>query len=137
MGAAYPYPDGPITTEQQWQSQNATHLFPILLTSILIGHNYHHRTAVLGPKLHTVNPYPSNLQPYLLHPSIMSDKNLFCDFMYVVKNVSTLKTCTSRYNVHSIIIKNLPYEYVYHHISRTRKEKEHLVDTNNQKQCVD
>ena len=96
MGAGYPYPAGPTATEQQWQSQNATHLFSILLTSILIGHNYHHITAVAGPKLHTVNPYPSKLQPYLLHPSMMSDKNLFYDFMYVVKNFSTLRACTSR-----------------------------------------
>ena len=132
MGSAYLYPAGPNTIEPQWWYQNATHLFPILLTSILIGHNYHHRTTVAGPKLHTVNPYPSNLQPYLLHPSIMSDKNLFCDFMYVVKNFSTLRACTSRYNVHSIIIKNLLDEYEYQHMSRTRKEKEPLVGTNNQ-----
>ena len=34
--AAYPYPTGPTTTEQQWQAQNATQLSPTFPTSVLI-----------------------------------------------------------------------------------------------------
>ena len=98
--AACTYPAGPTNTEQQRQAQNATQLFPNLTTSILIGWTYHHRIAVAGPKLHTVNPHPSNLHLYLLHPPIMSDKNLFRAFMDVVKNSSTLRSYASRYNVH-------------------------------------
>ena len=84
--AACPYPDGTTTTEQQWQAQNATQLFPTLPTSILIGWTYHHRTSVAVPKHHTVNPHPSNLHPYLLHTSFMSDKNLFRAFMDFSRN---------------------------------------------------
>ena len=64
----------------------------------------------------------------------MSDNNIFRAFMDVVKNSSTLRTCTSKYRVHSRIINNLLYEYEPHQISRTRQEKEPLVDTNNQNQ---
>ena len=98
------------------------------------GWTYHHRTAVAGPKLLTVNPHPSNLHPYLLHPSIMSKENLFCDFVDVVKNSSTLRACDSRYNVHSRIIKNLLDEYESHQLSRTRQGMEPLVNTNNHNQ---
>ena len=132
MESACPYLTGPTTTEQQWKAQNTTQLFPTLPTSILIDWTQHHIIAVSGPKPHTVKPHPSNLHPYLLHTSIMSDKNFFRDFMDVVKNSSTLRACSSRYNVHSRIIKNLRDKYEYHHISRTRQEKEPLVDTNNQ-----
>ena len=61
----------------------------------------------------------------------MSDENLFRDFMDVSKNSSTLRDCSYRYKVHSIIIKDLLYEYESHQLSRTRQEKEPLVDTNN------
>ena len=79
---------------------------------------YHHIKVVAGPKLHTVNPYTSN--PHL---SIMPDNIILCDFMDVVKNSSTLRTCASKYNVHSRIIKNLLDEYEYYQISRTGQEK--------------
>ena len=79
---------------------------------------YHHRTAVVCPKRHTVNPHASNL-----HTSIMSDNNLFCAFMYVFKNYSTLRISASKYKVHSRIIKKLLDEYEYHQIYRTSQEK--------------
>ena len=66
----------------------------------------------------------------------MSGKDLFRAFMDVVKNSSTLRNCASKYNVHSRIIKNLLDEYESHQLSRTRQEKEHLVDTNNQNQIT-
>ena len=47
-----------------------------------------------------------------------------------------MRSCSSRYNLHSRIIKNLLDEYEYHHISRTRQEKEPLVYTNNQNQIT-
>ena len=93
--AAYPYPAVPAATEQHWKAQNTTQLFPTLPTSILIVWIYHHRTSEVGPKLHTVNPHPSNLHNYLLHRSIMSEKSIFRDFMDVVKNSSTLRACAS------------------------------------------
>ena len=83
------------------------------------------------PKRHTVHPHPSNLHPYHLHTSIMSDKDLFRAFMDFVKNYLPLVTCASKYKVNSRIIKNLLDEYKYHQLSRTRQEKEHLLDTNN------
>ena len=90
-----------------------------------------------GPKPHTVNPHPSNLHPYLLHPSIMSDKNhVFCDLMDVFTNSSTLRACSFRYKVHSRIIQNLLDEYYSCQLSRTRQEKEPLVDTKNQNQIT-
>ena len=118
---------GPKTTEHQCKAQNATQYTTTLPTSILIDWTYYHRIAVAGPRHHTVNPHPSDL-----HPSIMSNKILFRDFMDVVKNSSVLRACASRYNVCSRIIKNLLDEYESHQISRTRQEKEPLVDTNNQ-----
>ena len=88
-------------------------------------------------KLLAPNPHPSNLHPYLLHPSIMSDENyLFCAFMDVVTNSSTLRACSFRYKVHPRIIQNLLDEYHYHQLSRTRQEKEPLADTNNQNQIA-
>ena len=123
------YPYGPTNTEQQRQAQNATNLFPTLPTSILIGWTYHHITAVTGPKRHTVNSHPPSLHPYNLHCSIMSDKNHFCSFMDVVKNSSPLRTCAAIYHIHSRVIKNLIDEYESHQISRTRQEKEPLVNT--------
>ena len=54
--------------------------------------------------------------------------------MDVVKNSSTFRACASRYNFHSRIIKNILDEYESHQISRTRQEKEPLVDTNNHNQ---
>ena len=71
-------------------------------------------------------PYLSTtyLHPYLLHPSIMSDKNhVFCAFMDVVTNSSTLRACSFIYKVHSRIIQNLLDEYYSHQLSRTRQEK--------------
>ena len=132
MEAACPYPAVPTTIEHQWRDQKSTRLFPNLPTSILIFWSYHHITALVGPKLHTVNLRPSNLHSYLLHPFIMSDENLFRAFMGVFKNSSTLRTYASRYNFQSRIIRNLLDEYDSRHISRTRQEKEPLVDTNNQ-----
>ena len=127
---ACPYPDGPTTTEQPWQTQNSTKLSTTLPTSILIGCTYHHRTSVAVPKLDTVNPNSSNLHPYLLHISIMSDKNIFRDFMDVIKNSLILKSCASRYNVHSRSIKKLLDEDVSRQLSRTRQEKEPLRSCN-------
>ena len=133
---ACPYTDGPTTTEQQWQAQNATQSFPTLPISILIGWTYHHRTEVAGPKRHTVNPHPSNLHPYHLHPSIMSDENLFHAFMDVVNNSSPFRIRASIYHIRSRVVKNLLDEYEYHQIPRTRQEKEPLVDTKNQNQIT-
>ena len=56
--------------------------------------------------------------------------------MDVVNNSSTLRACASRYNVHSRIIMNFLDEYESHQLSRTRQEKEPLVDTNNQNQIT-
>ena len=97
---------------------------------------YHHRTVVTGPKRHTVHPHPSNLHPYHLHPSVMPDKDLFHAFMDFVQNSSPLRTCASKYNVHTRIIKNTLDEYESHQLSITRQEKEPLVDTNNQNQIT-
>ena len=66
----------------------------------------------------------------------MSDENLFRDFMDFVKNSSTLSACDFRYNIHSRIFKNILDEYESHQLSRTRKIKEALVDTNNQNQIT-
>ena len=93
---------------------------------------YHHSTAAVEPKLHTVNNHPSNIHTYHLHPSIMSDKYLFCAFMDVVKNYSALRACAFKYNIHSRITNKLPDKYESHKLSRTRQENEPLVDTNNQ-----
>ena len=83
------------------------------------------------------NPHPSNLHLYLLHPSIMSDKNnIFCAFMDFSTNSSTLRACSFRYKVHSRITQNLLDEYYSHQISRTRQDKYPLVDTNNQHQIT-
>ena len=60
--------------------------------------------------------HPSNFHPYNLHPSIMSDERLFCAFMDVVNNSLPLRTCASKYNVHSRNIKNFLDEYEYHQI---------------------
>ena len=97
---------------------------------------YHQIKAVAGQKLHTVKPYPFNLRPYHLHPYIMFDINLFRALMDVVKKYSALEACAFKYNVHSIIIRNLLDEYESHKISRTRQEKEPLVDTNSQNQIT-
>ena len=83
-----------------------------------------------------LNLHPSNIHPYILHTSIMSGENIFRDFMDVVKNSSTLRNCASKYNVHSRIIKNPLDENESHQISRTRQEKEPLVDNNNQNQIT-
>ena len=69
--------------------------------------NYQHRTAVAVPKRHTVHPHPSNLNNYHLHPSIISETDIFRDLMDFVKNSSLLRTCASRNNVHSRNIKIL------------------------------
>ena len=106
-----PYLAGHITTENQWQYQNATQLFLTLQTSILIGWTQHHRTDVTGPKIHTVKPHPLKLHSYIFYTSIMSKENRFCAFMDVVKNFSTLRAGESRYNIHSRIINNFLVEY--------------------------
>ena len=62
----------------------------------------------------------------------MSDINLFCALLDFVKNSLALRACAFKYNVHSIIIKNLLGEYKSHQINKKRQEKEPLVDTNNQ-----
>ena len=63
----------------------------------------------------------------------MSDKNhIFCAFMDVITNSTTLRASSFRYKVHSRIIQNLLDDYYYCQLSRTRKDKEHMVDTNNQ-----
>ena len=88
-------------------------------------------------KLLSPNPQPSNLHPYLLHNFIMSDKNhVFCAFMDVITNSSTLRACSFRYKVHPRIIQNLLDEYHYHQLSRTRQEKEPLAETNNPNQIT-
>ena len=92
---------------------------------------YHHKTALVGSKI-----YPSNLPPYHLHPSIMSEKNIFCAFMDFVKNSSMLRACASKYNVHSRIINHLLDEYESNNIPIAKQEEEHLVDTNNQNQIT-
>ena len=53
--------------------------------------------------------------------------------MDVVNNSSILRSCASRYNVHSRITKNLLDDYEYNQLSITRQEKETMVDTNNHK----
>ena len=53
-----------------------------------------------------------------------------------VKNSSTFRTCASKYNVRSRIIKNLLDEYEYRQLFITRQEKETLVETNNQNQIT-
>ena len=85
-----------------------------------------HPSIKRSPQLNllTPNPHPSNLHRYLLHPSIMSDKNhIFCAFMDVVTNSSTLRACSFIYKVHSKIIQNLLDEYYSHQLSRTRQNK--------------
>ena len=78
-----------------------------------------------------------SLHHYLLHYSIMSDENhVFCAFMDVVTNSSTLRACSFRYKVHSRIIHNLLDEYYSHQLSRTRQEKKHMVETNNHNQIT-
>ena len=66
----------------------------------------------------------------------MSDETFFRDFMDVLKNSSTLRSCASRYNIHSRIIKNLLDEHASQQLSRTNQEKEPLVDANNQNQIT-
>ena len=88
------------------------------------------------PKIHTVQPHSSNLHTYFIHTSAMPDENLFRAFMDVVKNSSTLSSCVSRNKVNSIIIKNLLDDYESHQLSRTRQERERLVDTNNKDQIT-
>ena len=89
----------------------------------LYGWTHHHTTAVVVPKLHKFNLQPSNLHIYHLRPSITSDKNLIRAFMDVVKNISTLRACAYKYNVHSRTIKNLLDKYESYQISITRQEK--------------
>ena len=66
----------------------------------------------------------------------MADNNIFRAFMGVVENSSTLRTCAPKYNIHSRIFENLLDEYESRPLSGTRKEKESLVDTNNQNQLA-
>ena len=56
--------------------------------------------------------------------------------MDIITNSSTLRACSFRYKVHSRIIQNLLDQYYSHQLSRTRQDKEHLVDTNNQHQIT-
>ena len=63
----------------------------------------------------------------------MSDENhVFCAFVDVVTNSSTLRACSFKWKIHSRIIKNLLDEYYPHNLFRTRQEKEPLVETSNQ-----
>ena len=67
----------------------------------------------------------------------MSDKNpIFCAFMDVITNSNSLRASSFRYKVHSRIIQNLLDKYYSRQLSRTRQDKEHLVDTNNQHQIT-
>ena len=56
--------------------------------------------------------------------------------MDVGKNSSALRACAFKHNVPSRIIKDLLDEYESHQLSRTRQEKEPLVDTNDQNQII-
>ena len=61
----------------------------------------------------------------------MSDKDLFHAFMDFVNNSLPLRTCASKYKFHSRITNNLLDECESHQLSRSRQEKEPLLDTNN------
>ena len=90
----------------------------------------------VGTKILLISPPP--FQPPSLSPPFFNhlrQKYLPC-FHGFFKNSSQLRTCASRYNIHSINIKNLLDDCEYHNIYRTSQEKEPLVDTNNHNQIT-
>ena len=68
--------------------------------------------------------------------SMKAQKIWFLSDMDVIKNSTSLRASSFRYKVHSRIIQNLLGKYYSHQLSRTRQDKEHLVDTNNQHQIT-
>ena len=102
----------------------------------------HSRSRNLQKGLHSriclppIPTLPTSIFIYSILPSCLTKNHIFCAFMDVVTNSSTLRACSFRYKVHSIIIKNLLGEYYSRQLSRTRQEKEPLAETNNPNQIT-